>query len=474
MKRIIKKWGIWGAGLMLWACTPNPASESKRPSTDENASVSPSGAKNQASEVGDKASPKADQALTTKKLLPKTSRVITDDVTCERPSAHGSTDDWAEGNFRLGMRLLSLLPGNAAFSPWSVEQAIERILMGTCGSLYTEICQAMQMPVVSNLVTLGQKMERMLQDQAQESPLKTMHQLWVANHIDLRSQFIEQFKQLFGQPVYRASFRDEAQTVLQRINHEAAQITQGHVSELLGPIEPETSLLLIDALHFSAPWAEDVQFFESEERPFETPKGPALASMMHLLGPVQQLEIEETTLIRLPMAHDYAFILVLPKLKKGEDDESVLRRAGRVISRQTLGELKNAQKVNLDLWMPKLRAASSLSLMPPLRRLGMNTVFGNRLLDQPLNFQAMTGELKETDSAEAKNVQLLDLMQKFEITFDEWGAGGPAQHSPAMNQKAQKRDLKNAQSLSIDHPFFYCLWSEKLQTAILVGRMIKP
>ncbi len=474
MKQIIKKWGIWGAGLMLWACTPNPASESKRPSPDEKASVSPSDAKDQASGVKVKASPKENPAFTFKKLDTTTSRVIFEDVICERPSEQGSIGDWAEGNFRLGMRLLSLLPGNAAFSPWSAEQAMERVLIGTCGSLYTEICQAMQMPVLGNLLTLGQKMEEALQVQAQESPLKTMHQLWVSDHIDLRLQFIEQFEQRFGQPIYRASFRDEAQTVLQRINHEASQITQGHVSELLGPIEPETSALLIDTLHFSAPWAEDVQFFESEERPFETPKGPTLVSMMHLLGPVQQLEIDETTLIRLPLADDYAFILVLPKLKKGEDGESMLRRIGQVISRQNLGELKNTKKVNLDLWMPKLRAASSLSLMSPLRKLGMNTIFGNRLLDQPLNFQAMTGELKETDSAEAKNVQLRDLMQKFEITVNEWGAGGSAEHSSGTDQKAQKRDLKNAQSLSIDHPFFYCLWSEKLQTPILVGRMIKP
>ena len=125
---------------------------------------------------------------------------------------------------------------------------------------------------------------------------------------------------------------------------------------------------------------------------------------------------------------------------------------------EKIGENKKMAKVNLML--PKFKLESEISLVKPLKELGIEKIFESG---------AQLRGISE------KPLKVKDAIQKVFIEVDEAGSEGSAGRSPS--QKEDEMFLRRATrgiSFVVDHPFLFFV--RDLHTGLLLfqGRVVEP
>ena len=125
---------------------------------------------------------------------------------------------------------------------------------------------------------------------------------------------------------------------------------------------------------------------------------------------------------------------------------------------EKIGKTKKMTKVNLKL--PKFKLESEISLVKPLKELGLEKMFGS---------DAQLGGISE------KPLEVNDVIQKAFIEVDE--AGSEALAGRSFTQKDENKSLRRgprAIPFVVDHPFLFFV--RDLHTGLLLfqGRVVEP
>ena len=121
---------------------------------------------------------------------------------------------------------------------------------------------------------------------------------------------------------------------------------------------------------------------------------------------------------------------------------------------------ENKKMTKVELKLPKFKIESDISLMKPLKELGIEKLFGS---------DAQLRGISE------KPLKVNDAIQKAFIEVDE--AGSEASSTRPLSQKGVKNSLRKgtrAIPFVVDHPFLFFV--RDLQTGLLLfqGRFVEP
>ncbi len=266
---------------------------------------------------------------------------------------------------------------NWVFSPLSVALALQMAQSGAAGSTFETMRQVFHLPPL-NAETLAASHGHLLavlnQDLGDGIQLTMANSLWVRQGIPLESSFLQRSLEAFDADVNQLDFRSD--TAPDQINGWVAQQTQGQIDQLVAEIDPDTLLVLINAIYFKGSWAQAFDPALTSEQPFTRQDGSQVTvPLMQMESRLAYSNGDLAQWVSLPYGDnpDLSFVLGLPQ--PGIPLEQVLDSLSDPAWQQILEQMRPRRGM---VALPRLQLTSSANLVPPLVNLGLEVAFGEQ------------------------------------------------------------------------------------------------
>uniref|UniRef100_A0A182T9T6 Serpin domain-containing protein n=1 Tax=Anopheles maculatus TaxID=74869 RepID=A0A182T9T6_9DIPT len=301
---------------------------------------------------------------------------------------------------------------NYIISPLMVQSLLSYLYDGASNATRLEMESVLRL----NMNDL-RDIDRALKPQSGQEPLTknkldSASQIFKSTTIELLPAFRESLKRNrvpleemdFSNPRYAA----------ETINNWAKQQTRERILEVVDEqsIDPTTKLLLMNALYFNGTWM--YKFNKTERGSFYVNGQPAQRSAVKMMFLTKDLRNGNTRTddsssgmywIELPYDGDrMSMILMLPNERFQLDRELRQFRAAHLQTILSEIELDETSKVRVQL--PEFKAESTVSLVEPLKKLGIASMFGDR---------------KPFDQLSNDDVKISDVKQKSFLTVNPHG-----------------------------------------------------
>ena len=182
---------------------------------------------------------------------------LTNQVPIELTKAEMGVRD-ASNDF--GLHTFSLLydegrKGDAVFSPLSLSLALGMVAEGAEGDTWKQFADVIGWGQASK-EEVGAYYQKMVDGLAKVDPsvlLTSANSFWAAKNLSLKREFTNLLTQYFAAESYSVDFSRSA--TLDQINQWCSDKTDGKITKMLATLNPDTRLMLINALLYKAPWS---------------------------------------------------------------------------------------------------------------------------------------------------------------------------------------------------------------------------
>ncbi len=399
----------------------------------------------------------------------------------------------------FGLRLYRELPpeGNCFFSPLGVATALLTLLPGARGGTARELESVLGVDGVpddlgSHVSELRAALERRTviypewdaasyesRDVERDTLLLTLATaLFVEERFPLQTDYCALLEESFGADFFSLAFADPT-AAARRINAWVGEKTGGRIPTIVSPdaLTPESRLVLANAIHFKARWAEP--FEERVTRPGRfhrlggvAPKLPSLRRGLELLlgrdGGVVQVPMMwqvssyahwsdgDLAALRVPYEAGLSMLILLPAKGRLRDVEGRLDM--ELLDRIAAG----AEHRLVHLRLPRFELRTRFSLSRALRSLG---------LDEALAPTADFGGI----SPHRDGLMLSDVLHEAWVSVDERGTEAAAATAVlmVMGSAPHARPPKPIR-FHVDRPFFFAIQDDRTKSLLFFGRVTDP
>lgn len=298
------------------------------------------------------------------------------------------------------------------------------------------------------------------------------NRLWGQQGFSFKSSYTDTSLADYAAPFQSLDFLRDNENSRHVINDWVAKMTNGKILDLIANLDPDTKMVLTNAIYFKAPWAD--KFIESQTKVegfFRTSSEKVDVPFMHQGGHKLYFGNADMDVVSLPFMADkdaqgnvsgsrHTLVVVLPKAKDG------LANIENALSVTTLGTVMSqlvSRDVNLHL--PKFKFTYTPKLLKDdLRALGMNQAFDPTSAD----FSRMA------DPAEQR-LFIASVVHKAFIDVNETGAEAAA--ATAIMMAGAAAPLPNPPppiEFVADHPFLFMIVDTKTNAILFMGRVADP
>ena len=409
-------------------------------------------------------------------------------------------DPAAQAVNAFGLSLLRSLPGasqNQLLSPYSIHSALSMTATGAGGRTLAEMLTVLQLPE-DTLHTAHQKLRADLasiehQDtelrarytaagQPSPSPttLRTANRLFGERSFSFLPEFLAQTESRYGATLEPLDFQHHHQTARQTVNRWVEEQTLSKIQDLLGPddVSPDTSLILVNALYFRAPWQSPFPAEATHPAPFHPVQGaPAEVPTMTTNQPLGYARFAESGSLKTPfdaVSVPYAsgrlqFLILLPAghLSGTAQGATPLQRLEAELSAGTLESCSRMPRRPVTLHLPKLRLAPpAIALGSSLRTLGMPSAF-----DEP----PRSADFSRMSSPAGGRLLLGNVLHKAFLDLDEKGTEAAAATAVTMLRATSVPGRpEEPVVVVVDRPFLFAIQHVQSGTCLFLGRIQNP
>jgi serpin B len=302
--------------------------------------------------------------------------------------------------------------------------------------------------------------------------LRVANRLFAEKNFSFLPQFLALTEARYRAPLEQLSFRLQPEAARLAINAWVEKQTLSKIQNLLGPsdISPDTSLILVNALYFQAPWQNPFPPTSIRPEPFHTRPDasedvPTLVDTQ-TLG-YQRLPAPDSTsdlfeAVSIPYTSGtLQFLILLP----GENSSvSVLESK---LTAELLSSCSRLARRPVTLHLPKLHIAPpTLSLRKTLLSLGMASAF-----DEPPG----TADFSRMSAPNQNRLVIGDVLHKTFLDLDEKGTEAAAATAVVM-LKATSIPGKPQEPVvvRVNRPFLFAIQHVQSGTCLFLGRLQKP
>jgi serpin B len=234
---------------------------------------------------------------------------------------------------------------------------------------------------------------------------------------------------------------------LKLINAWADRQTAGRIKEVFEELDPNTQLVLANAVYFKADW--QTFFLEVLDESFTRADGTVVQTpMMRSHRRLRYAETGGVTAIELPYAEGpYAMWVMLPPAAGKPEDTLTPAVLGKVRTRFA--------ETGVEVAIPKWDFETSLDLTEILPGLGLRAAFG-----EGADFSGI-----------APGLFVQQAVHKANISVDEWGTEAAAVTGIAMAMSGPPP--ANARFIA-DRPYAFAIVGGKDQVPLFIGRVSDP
>jgi len=342
---------------------------------------------------------------------------------------------------------------DVSFSPLSLSLAFAMAAEGAEGDTYKEIGDALGWGEATR-EELGSFYKKMTEGLAKADPkvsLTSSNSLWAAPDLPLRDQYKQLLGEYFAAESYQVDFT--AAATLKKINDWCSAKTDGKIPQMLQQLDPETRMMLINALLYKAPWA--MEWAVKEKRDFRDEAGVnSKKDFLYAKGDYRYAEFDDCQAIALPYGNGaYEMVVFLPKA--GYTVEKILPTV-----REKGGTLRLYPET-AEVWLPKFSTeyCTEDKLIPILKAKGMALPFSD------------AADFSGISAAEALKISLV--MQRVRIDVNEKGTEFAAVTVIGFEKATAVGAPPKPVVFDADHPFVYMIRETSSNAVLLVGSLSK-
>ena len=367
----------------------------------------------------------------------------------------------------FGFRLLDALArgnsGNVIISPYSVSIGLEMTYNGAAGDTKAAMAKTLAVSGMSDK-QLNQDYAQMIEWVEKADPsaqLDGANALWVQSGFSINPAFLKVAHQFYAATVESVDFSTNPDGAANTINEWVSRSTHGKIPTIVKSPDPNTRLILTDAVYFKGRWQRPFTKSATQPRPFHL-QGASPADvevpMMVQDGEYQYFETDTLQAIALPYgnAHFQMYVL-LPRGKGGLAD--LMRSLDESHWREWTNKLSFREG---EIVLPKFETTYAEQLNDALKNMGMAVAFDATKADFSLIHQPPPA------------LYIGDVEHKTYVKVDEEGTEAAAATSVAVELAAKVSSLPPPFKMIVDHPFFFAIGERHTKALLFAGIVTNP
>jgi serpin B len=349
---------------------------------------------------------------------------------------------------------------NVVCSPYSLSTALSMTMAGAKGKTFDEMKQVLRLTLPED--ALYPAINALDQSLIANGAFATANALWVQTGRQLKQPFVDVTGRYYDAALHVYDMDADYPGACKIINQWASDKTGGRIKDLMNPDEkPYTPILmmLLNAVHFKADWAQPFWPNTGWTNPFYLPSGDKKdVPMMAIRTNYAYLKTDALEAVELPYEDGrYSMVVLMPA--KGTLDDFLTATDDQGLA-DVIGRLKSGR---VELAMPRFEITSKPLVADALKSLGMNTAFS-----PDADFSGMA------DPPAGANWCISDVVQKAFITVNESGTEAAAVTGITMAATASSTTEPPVVPITIDHPFVYLIRDMQTGAIIFIGQVTEP
>ena len=341
----------------------------------------------------------------------------------------------------LGFELLRALysgEGNVLLSPASLALALGMAAEGAAGETLTELLEALDARDASGLrgIVPGE--------------IQSANAAFAAPELPLKDDYVRRLSEGYG-----AEWFDLDAGVVEKVNAWVAAHTDGLIDRLLREApDPQTGLILINAVAMDARWEKPFEACDTVEDAFHAPGGDVTVEMMYQQETFDYVERDGLQIVRLPYSNG-ALEMWIALPGEGVGMEGLL---DALAERGMAGLTEGAEARTVNLFLPKFDLSSENSLSEALKALGVELPF--------------SGDADFSGISEVP-VMIDEVLQKVRVQLDEEGTRAAA--ATALTVKCMAMlPVEEPVELRADRPFAFAISDGETGSVCFAGVIENP
>lgn len=327
---------------------------------------------------------------------------------------------------------------NLVISPYSLGVALSMLEEGAEGETKAEIDDALEGRLYAAEDLGG----------GDDLVVKSANSLWISNDFSIRNRYVSLLEKDYDAFVTTQDFSDPS--TVKAINNWCGENTAGKIPHILDELSPNDVMVLINALYFNAPWADEFDPKATTDAVFHGVAGDKKVSMMYRKGTYEYAEYQGCQLIKLPYEGErYSMVIVLPPYGWGID--AVLPYVSGTVYK---GAMSMLTKQEVAFRMPKFRLETSLVLDKTLKKMGIETAYSSAA-----DFQGISA---------MGPLSLGTVKQKCYIDVAEQGTEAAAVTSVQVRLTAASYPTR----MTVDRPFMFFIADTQTDNILFVGKVV--
>jgi serpin B len=379
----------------------------------------------------------------------------------ERPRVDADTAEVVRGNSAFALELYGRLrgrEGNLFLSPASISTALAMTYGGARGRTADAMASTLHFGLGPDRLhsALGALL-RDLGDKARRHgyTLNLADALWTQKGHPFVPEFLRLAHDRYGAELRELEFSRAAGDARRTINDWVARQTNDKIRDLIqeGMLDPDTRLVLTNAIYFKGDWAHPFPKDRTQDAPFHLSTrtqttGPLMSQTNHF----GYLEGKSFQAVELPYAgSDLAMVVLLPRQVDGLADTE------KSLTRDTLQRcLDGLQEREVAVSLPRFRVTAEFSLKDTLAAMGMGVAFSG-----DADFSGMDG---------TRDLYLSAVVHKAYVDVNEKGTEAAA----ATGVVAKLTEAPVIPVFRADHPFLFLIRDRRTGSVLFMGRLVNP
>ena len=359
-------------------------------------------------------------------------------------------------------RAFAAQPGNIVFSPFSIGTAMAMVLSGARGETRTEMHRVLRhgLPAADIDPANARALAVLGADAGKAVPSATLR---IANALMLVNAaatvppvFEETIRTQYGSEIFKGATVDT-------VNSWVKDKTEGKIDKILERLNPNDSHVLLNAVYFKAPWQSAFAPSATRDRPFTLASGEQVSvPTMSQQGGFAIAKGDGYAAIRLPYAADgLSMTIVRPDEAAGLD--RLIAGLDGAKTDAILQAVREAQKRNVALSMPRFKFEFKAELIAPFKSFGMRKVFDPAQSD----LSGLTGKPR----SEAQSA-IDQIVHRAVIEVAEEGTEAAAATAVVVTTRAMRQE--EVERFRIDRPFLFFITDDRTSAILFEGRVSDP
>lgn len=385
------------------------------------------------------------------------------------------TDPAALAINSLGIDLLATAPGNTLLSPYSIQAALVMTQAGARGTTLDQMNAVLHLPA-KDAVGAFSALEKQLSSwkpavnpPSSDTPpppilLLTANRLFGQTGTPFRPAYLDLLKTSLGAPLEELDFAKNPEAATQTINSWVEAQSRDRIRNLIpSPLDPNTRLVLVNAIYLQATWAKTFPPTDTAPQPFHLAEDQtAEVPTMAVTAPCGYSAHPGYSLLALPYADsDLQFLIILP------DATETLEKFEKSLNPALLAEGATLPEQTLALHLPKFTLTPPLfPLTGALQKLGLTHAF-----DLPAGSANFDG-IAPRSSGPALFIS--DIFHKTFLALDENGTEAAAATAVVMGVRSLPPLPDRPKEIRVDRPFLFAIQHRPTGACLFLGRMINP